>query len=79
MRHIEQKISEEMLHALFEGKKVVIDYQGQPRITLYPPRYGVFMTYDKYEELVRRAYREGTQVLVGLLERMRAEHESERK
>jgi hypothetical protein len=75
MRDIEQKISEEMLHALFEGKKVVIDYKGQPTITLYPPRYGVFITYEKYEKIVQQAQTAGTMFVVELLEQMRRDME----
>ena len=41
----------------------------------YPPRYGVFMTYDKYEQLVQRAHMEGTRVLIELLQQMRQERE----
>jgi len=48
----EIKITEEMLHGLFEGKKIVLA-EPDLRITLYPPRYGVFMTYDKLIELKR--------------------------
>ncbi|HMG16561.1 MAG TPA: hypothetical protein VK590_13985 [Saprospiraceae bacterium] len=51
MKELEYKISTEMIQALLEGKKVVFDYAGQPRVTLYPERYGVFMTYNKLTEL----------------------------
>lgn len=55
-KKIEHKITEEQLQALFQGKKLVLDYQGQPMITLYPPRYGVFMTHEKYLEMERLVY-----------------------
>lgn len=67
MKDIELKISEEMLQALFQGKKVVFDNYRRPTIMLYPPRYGVFTTYDKYQEIVRRAEMEGHTRAIELL------------
>lgn len=51
VKDIEIKIDIEQLRALLEGKKLVIDVMGQPKIIIYPDRYGVFMTYDKFVEL----------------------------
>jgi len=59
-KEIEHQINEEQLQALFQGKKLVLDYQGQPKITLYPPRYGVFMTHEKYVELEQRVRMENS-------------------
>lgn len=70
MKEIEQKISEEALQALFQGKKVMFDTFGLPRITLYPPRYGVFVTHEKYQEIVRRAKLEGFEYVIDLLGEM---------
>lgn len=70
MQEIEQKISEEALQALFQGKKVVFDTYGLPRITLYPPRYGVFVTHEKYQEIVRRAKLQGFEYVIELLGQM---------
>jgi hypothetical protein len=54
MKELEYKITTEQIQALLEGKKLVFQYQGQPQITLYPPNYGVFMTYEKLAELRRK-------------------------
>lgn len=54
MQDIEFKITTEQLQALLEGKKLVWDVKGQPRVTLYPERWGVFMTATKFEELKRK-------------------------
>jgi hypothetical protein len=61
MRQIEIKIDEQALKALFEGKKLEYVYksglkdQGQ-RITVYPPRYGFFVTHESRAELEKRIY-----------------------
>ena len=68
---IEQKISEEMLQALFQGKKVVLDYVGQPRVTLYPPRYGTFMTWEKFAEIERAAQLRAFEHVISLLGKVR--------
>ena len=47
-------IKTEHIQALLEGKKLVLDYVGQPRITLIPDRHGVFLTFDKFAELRRK-------------------------
>jgi len=70
---IEHKITEEMLQGLFQGKKLVLDYAGQPRITLYPPRYGVFMTHEKFVELERRAQMNAYEAVVELFREARKE------
>lgn len=66
-KHIEHKITEEQLEALFQGKKLILNYQGLPSVTLYPPRYGVFMTHEKYAELEHMAYARAFEKLVELL------------
>jgi len=53
---LEYKITEEMLQALFQGKKVIFDYAGLPQVTLYPPNYGYFITYEKKAEIERLAH-----------------------
>ncbi len=72
----EYKITEEALQALFQGKKVVFDTYGQPTITLYPPRYGVFMTHEKYLEIERRAQMEGLNTVLDLLVKAKVASES---
>jgi hypothetical protein len=67
MKEIEIKIKEEALQALFQGQKVVFDYLGQPRITLYPPRYGYFMTYEKKVEIERMALNKAFEEVIKLL------------
>ncbi len=64
MKELEFKLTEEALKALFEGKKIVFDYAGQPRVTLYPPRYGVFMTYEKMAEVERLAQNKALEALL---------------
>lgn len=54
MKEIKINIKGEHIQALLEGKKCVYVTMGQPRITLIPDRYGVFMTHDKYMELRRK-------------------------
>lgn len=54
MREIEHTLTTEQLQALFEGKKLVLNYGDLPRVTLYPPNYGVFMTFAKFAELRRK-------------------------
>lgn len=73
MRDIEHKITEEQLQALFQGKKLVLDYAGQPQITLYPPRYGVFMTHEKFVEIERMAQMRAYEAVVELLSQSRKE------
>lgn len=67
MPPIEHKLTEEQLKALFEGKKLVIDLYGRPQITIYPPRYGFFMTWEKYAEIERAVYRKAYEHLEQLL------------
>ena len=64
---IEQKISEEALQALFQGKKVIFDTYGLPTIALYPPRYGVFVTHEQYQKIVQKAKTEGFEYVLELL------------
>ena len=64
---IEHKLTEEQLQALYKGKKLVLDYQGRPRVTLYPPRYGFFMTWEKYAEIERAAFSKAYEHLEQLL------------
>lgn len=52
-KELEHKITLEQIQALLEGKKLVLDYMGFPRITIYPPKYGIFLTYEEYESLRR--------------------------
>lgn len=53
MENIEHKLTIEHLQALFEGKKLVLDYHGQPQVTIYPPNYGKFLPYEDYKTLMR--------------------------
>jgi hypothetical protein len=53
-RDIKIEIKTEHIQALLEGKKLTLDYAGQPRIVLIPDRYGVFMTFEKLAELRRK-------------------------
>ena len=53
-KEIKLDIKTEHIQALLEGKKMVYDIQGLPRITLYPDRYGVFITHDKFLKLRRQ-------------------------
>ncbi len=64
---LEFKITEEMLQALFQGQKVVFDCAGMPRITLYPPRYGVFMTHEKYTAIKEAVYAQAFDRVLELL------------
>lgn len=64
---IEHKMTEEQLQALFQGKKLVLDYSGRPRVTLYPPRYGFFMTWEKYVEIERAAQMKAYEHIIDLL------------
>lgn len=50
---LEYHLNEECLQALFQGKQVVFSHFKMPEIHLYPPRYGVFMTHEKAQELRR--------------------------
>lgn len=52
---IKYTLDEQGLKALFEGKKLAFEYEGQPRFEIYPPRYGVFMTHGKYAEMEKMA------------------------
>jgi hypothetical protein len=64
MRDIEIKIDEQALKALFEGKRLDYVYhhglgKDAPdplKITIYPPRYGFFMTHESRAELEKRIY-----------------------
>src|SRR5262249_44864848 len=67
MKDIEYKITEEALQALFQGQKIIFDTYGLPRVTLYPPRYGVFVTHEKYQEIVRRAKTQGFEYVIEML------------
>ena len=67
MKDLEYKITEEALQALFQGQKVIFDTVGLPRVTLYPPRYGVFVTHEKYQEIVRRAKMAGFEYVIDLM------------
>ena len=51
----EIKLTSEALQALFEGKKLVFD-RPDMRLTIYPDRYGVFMTHEKRHELESMIY-----------------------
>jgi hypothetical protein len=51
MRDIKIDIKTAHIQALLEGKKLIYDTIGQARIILYPDRYGVFITYEKFAEL----------------------------
>ena len=53
-REIKYEIKTEHIQALLEGKKLTIDIQGKPRITLIPDRYGVFITMDRFMEIRRK-------------------------
>jgi hypothetical protein len=68
---IEHKLTEEHLQALFQGKKLVLEYSGQPRVTLYPPRYGVFMTHEKFSEMEQRVYARAWEELTEFLKKIR--------
>jgi hypothetical protein len=74
---LEYKITEEALQALFEGKKVIFDYQGRSRITLYPPRYGVFITHEKMRELEDMAYSKAFMEMTKLLVELKKEDSKE--
>lgn len=54
MKEIKIDIKTEHIQALLEGKKLILDYVGQPRITLIPDRHGVFLTFDKFAEMRRK-------------------------
>lgn len=60
-----------MLQALFQGKKVVFDYAGMGLVTLYPPRYGYFMTHEKMRELEDRVYSKAWESMLELLEKVK--------
>lgn len=53
MKDIEHKMTLEHLQALFEGKKLVLDYAGQPKVVIYPPNYVVFVPYDEWKIIER--------------------------
>jgi hypothetical protein len=75
MKDLEYKVTEEALQALFQGKKVLFDYYGLPRVALYPPRYGVFVTHERYQEIVRRAKMEGFEYVIDLIGQIGTHHE----
>lgn len=54
MKEIKLDIKTEHIQALLEGKKLVLDYVGQPRITLIPEKHGVFLTYERFAEMRRK-------------------------
>jgi hypothetical protein len=64
MKDVEIKIDEQALKALFEGKRLDYVYNAgfgknapDPfKITIYPPRYGFFITHEKRAELEKRIY-----------------------
>lgn len=72
---IEHKLTDEQLQALFQGKKLVLDYYDTPMITLMPPRYGVFMTNEKYVELERKVYARAFEEVMSMLHGIRKEME----
>lgn len=53
MKELEFKVTVEEIRALLEGKKLVYNFP-ETCITLYPDRYGVFMTYEKLADLRRQ-------------------------
>lgn len=75
---IEIKIDEEALQALFQGKKVVYDRHQEYRVTLYPPRYGFFMTYEKLENIRNAAKMQGAIHLLNIIEDLRQEEKEVR-
>ena len=54
MEEIKIDIKTEHIQALLEGKKLVLDYFGQPKITLIPDRCGVFLTYERFAEMRKK-------------------------
>ncbi len=61
----EIKIDEQALKALFEGKRLDYVYHDGvlgknvpvlQKITIYPPRYGFFVTHESRAELEKRIY-----------------------
>lgn len=52
-KEIKIDIKTEHIQALLEGKKMVYKIEGLPIIILYPERYGVFMTHDKFQKIRR--------------------------
>lgn len=71
MRHIEHKITEEQLQALFQGKKLVFDFAGFPQITFYPPRYGVFITHEKRREMENAMYDKAFERMLEIMAELR--------
>lgn len=53
MEEIKIDIKTEHIQALLEGKKMVYRIEGLPTVILYPERYGVFMTHDKFQKIRR--------------------------
>lgn len=53
---IKIKVTTEHIQCLLEGKKLTIQNTQHPTIHLIPERYGVFMTYEKLEELRRKVF-----------------------
>lgn len=64
-----------MLQALFQGKKVVIDHHGFSKVTLYPPRYGYFMTYEKFHELESRLFSKAWEGMLEILKGVKKDAE----
>lgn len=54
MKEIKMKITTEQIGALLEGKKLTIERMGEYRVEIFPERYGVFMTMEKFAELRRK-------------------------
>lgn len=64
---LEFKITEDALQALFQGQKVEFRYQGLPAVILLPPRYGVFMTYEKVKDIERAAYMQAWEKVLDIM------------
>jgi hypothetical protein len=78
MENIEFRLTEELLQALFQGKKVEMISHGPlgeatRRATIYPPWFGVFMTWEKFAELERMAMVKAYKELVEIMEKAKSE------
>lgn len=66
----EIRLSSEMFQALLQGKKIVIEVgmENPERTTVYPPHYGLHLTFEQISEIQRAARMAGAKELMDLLD-----------
>lgn len=75
MKEIKIDLPDDALRGLFEGKRLEYVFHGGissdeevTRILIYPARYGVFMTVEKFAEIERLAMARAYQELLDIFE-----------